>query len=106
MSTTETKDAVTEVKEWLAANWDPDLTVAEWWERLGASGWAAPALPEAKQKETEDPRLKRLLIRAVQRGSTPRVILLRPQASTRAVRRWLASSQMLFTHSTLWSNSS
>ena len=23
----------------------PDLTVAEWWERLGTSGWAAPTLP-------------------------------------------------------------
>jgi alkylation response protein AidB-like acyl-CoA dehydrogenase len=46
MSTTEAVDAVTEVKDWLAANWDPDLTVAEWWERLGSAGWAAPMLPE------------------------------------------------------------
>jgi alkylation response protein AidB-like acyl-CoA dehydrogenase len=46
MSTTESIDAVTEVKGWLAANWDPDLTVGEWWERLGTSGWAAPMLPE------------------------------------------------------------
>ena len=46
MSATETLDAVTEVKEWLSANWDPDLTVGEWWERLGTSGWAAPMLPE------------------------------------------------------------
>jgi alkylation response protein AidB-like acyl-CoA dehydrogenase len=46
MTTTDTVDAVTEVKEWLAANWDPDLTVGEWWERLGTSGWAAPMLPE------------------------------------------------------------
>jgi alkylation response protein AidB-like acyl-CoA dehydrogenase len=38
-------DAVTEVKDWLAENWDPDLTVGEWWERLGTSGWAAPGLP-------------------------------------------------------------
>lgn len=46
MPATETVDAVTEVKEWLAANWDPDLTVGEWWELLGTSGWAAPMLPE------------------------------------------------------------
>ena len=39
-------DAVTAVKEWLAANWDPDLSVRAWWERLGTSGWAAPSLPE------------------------------------------------------------
>ena len=34
-----------ELDAWLAENWDPDLTVAEWWQRLGSSGWAAPALP-------------------------------------------------------------
>ena len=39
-------DPVGEVKAWLEENWDPDLTVAEWWERLGLSGWAAPGLPE------------------------------------------------------------
>ncbi|HZT65325.1 MAG TPA: acyl-CoA dehydrogenase family protein [Acidimicrobiales bacterium] len=38
-------DVTTEVKAWLAENWDADLTVAEWWERLGTSGWAAPSLP-------------------------------------------------------------
>lgn len=38
-------DVVEEVNDWLAANWDPDLTVAEWWERLGLSGWAAPTYP-------------------------------------------------------------
>jgi alkylation response protein AidB-like acyl-CoA dehydrogenase len=42
---TEGSDAVTEVKGWLAENWDPDLTVAEWWERLGAAGWAVPTWP-------------------------------------------------------------
>ena len=39
-------DAVQAVNAWLEENWDPDLTVAEWWERLGLSGWAAPGLPE------------------------------------------------------------
>jgi alkylation response protein AidB-like acyl-CoA dehydrogenase len=38
-------DVVEEVNDWLATNWDPDLTVAEWWERLGLSGWAAPTYP-------------------------------------------------------------
>ncbi len=37
--------AVAEVTAWLEENWDPDLTVAEWWDRLGTSGWAAPTLP-------------------------------------------------------------
>jgi len=36
---------VGEVKAWLEENWDPELTVAEWWERLGTAGWAAPTLP-------------------------------------------------------------
>jgi alkylation response protein AidB-like acyl-CoA dehydrogenase len=43
---TPSTDAVEEVRAWLEENWDPDLTVAEWWERLGLSGWAAPGLPE------------------------------------------------------------
>ena len=35
-----------EVRAWLAENWDPDATVAEWWERLAHSGYAAPTFPE------------------------------------------------------------
>lgn len=38
-------DALDELDAWLDANWDPDLTVADWWELLGLSGWAAPSLP-------------------------------------------------------------
>jgi alkylation response protein AidB-like acyl-CoA dehydrogenase len=45
MTVTDT-DVVTELQAWLDENWDPDLTVADWWERLGLAGWAAPALPE------------------------------------------------------------
>ena len=44
--TSESTDAVTAVRSWLEENWDPELTVGEWWERLGLSGWAAPGLPE------------------------------------------------------------
>ena len=43
--TSPSTDAVEEVRAWLEENWDPDLTVAEWWERLGLAGWAAPGLP-------------------------------------------------------------
>ena len=39
-------DVTAEVTSWLEENWDPDLTVGEWWERLGTSGWAAPTWPE------------------------------------------------------------
>jgi len=40
------EDVRTEVKSWLEENWDPDLTVAEWWDRLARSGYAAPTFPE------------------------------------------------------------
>jgi alkylation response protein AidB-like acyl-CoA dehydrogenase len=40
-----TADVTAEVREWLGENWDPELTVGEWWERLGLSGWAAPTWP-------------------------------------------------------------
>jgi len=43
--TTDTDDLLDELRDWLRDNWDADLTVAEWWERLGTSGWAAPTLP-------------------------------------------------------------
>jgi alkylation response protein AidB-like acyl-CoA dehydrogenase len=36
----------TEVRAWLADNWDADLTVGEWWERLAHSGYAVPTFPE------------------------------------------------------------
>jgi alkylation response protein AidB-like acyl-CoA dehydrogenase len=38
-------DPLDDLKAWLADNWDPTLTVREWWERLGTSGWGAPAWP-------------------------------------------------------------
>ncbi len=43
--TTGTAELLSELRAWLGNNWDPDLTVAEWWERLGLAGWAAPGLP-------------------------------------------------------------
>ncbi|SRR5579875_194233 len=38
-------DPIAELLGWLEENWDPDLTVAQWWERLGLAGWSAPMLP-------------------------------------------------------------
>jgi alkylation response protein AidB-like acyl-CoA dehydrogenase len=40
-----TEVLLSDLRSWLDTNWDPDLTVAEWWERLGTAGWAAPGLP-------------------------------------------------------------
>ena len=39
------EDTLDELHAWLDDNWDPDLTVAQWWELLGLSGWCAPTLP-------------------------------------------------------------
>src|SRR5436309_12756829 len=39
-------DVTTEVTAWLEENWNPDLTVGDWWELLGYSGWAVPSWPE------------------------------------------------------------
>jgi alkylation response protein AidB-like acyl-CoA dehydrogenase len=41
-----TDDVRTEVRAWLDDNWDPDLTVADWWQRLADSGWGHPTWPE------------------------------------------------------------
>jgi alkylation response protein AidB-like acyl-CoA dehydrogenase len=38
-------DVITELHSWLDENWDPDLTVAEWWSLLGLAGWCAPTWP-------------------------------------------------------------
>ena len=37
---------IEEFRAWLETNWDEDITVREWWQRLGLAGWAAPTLPE------------------------------------------------------------
>src|SRR5690242_1754334 len=46
MSELTVEEVRAEVKAWLAENWDPKLTVGEWWERLANSGYAAPTFPE------------------------------------------------------------
>jgi alkylation response protein AidB-like acyl-CoA dehydrogenase len=38
-------DARADVRGWLEANWDPDLTLVEWRSRLADSGWGCPTWP-------------------------------------------------------------
>ena len=45
LSTDTTETVRTELTAWLDENWDPEITLAEWWGRLAAGGWAHPALP-------------------------------------------------------------
>jgi len=40
-----TDEVVDELRTFLEENWDPELTVREWWQRLGLAGWSAPGLP-------------------------------------------------------------
>ena len=40
MSQPTAEDVRAEVKAWLEENWDPDITVGEWWDRLARSGYA------------------------------------------------------------------
>ena len=39
-------EIIEELDQWLNENWDPEITVEEWWNRLGLSGWGAPMWPE------------------------------------------------------------
>ena len=69
-------DVVDEVTSWLEENWDPDLTVGEWWERLGSSGLGVP-------------RTARRLVRQGPRRARTASASSRPSASSgRWARRW------------------
>ena len=39
-------DVRSRVRAWIAENWDPQLTVREWWRRLADSGWGYPGWPK------------------------------------------------------------
>jgi len=51
-----------EVREWLAANWNPDMSLVEWRGRLADSGWGMPQWP----KECYGRDLPHALVRAVE----------------------------------------
>lgn len=36
-----------EAEAWFRANWDPELSLGDWWQRLAQSGWGFPSWPEA-----------------------------------------------------------
>ena len=41
----EQEDVRSEVKQWLADNWDPELALLDWRRKLVDSGWATPTWP-------------------------------------------------------------
>jgi alkylation response protein AidB-like acyl-CoA dehydrogenase len=46
MSTVTADEVRAEVREWLAANWDPDMSLVEWRSKLADSGWGMPQWPK------------------------------------------------------------
>src|SRR5712691_4385037 len=46
MSNVSEADVRAEVREWLAANWNPDLSLVEWRGKLADSGWGMPQWPK------------------------------------------------------------
>jgi alkylation response protein AidB-like acyl-CoA dehydrogenase len=47
MSNVSEADVRSEVRAWLAANWDPDMSLLEWRSKLADSGWGMPQWPQA-----------------------------------------------------------
>src|SRR5713101_3086242 len=62
MSNVSEADVRAEVREWLAANWNPDLSLVEWRGTLADSGWGMPQWP----KEWYGRGLPHALARAVE----------------------------------------
>ena len=92
--TTDT-DAVAEVKGWLDENWNPDLTVAEWWKLLGESGWAVPSWPVVwfgkgltslaqVAGKANDPSIRQKLMKLHSLGEVARFNSLRLKAAMQA----------------------
>ena len=47
MSKVSEADVRAEVRTWLAANWDPEMSLVAWRNKLVDSGWGMPQWPEA-----------------------------------------------------------
>jgi alkylation response protein AidB-like acyl-CoA dehydrogenase len=45
MTTASAEEAEEAVGGWIDANWDPDLTCAQWWQMLADAGYSHPMLP-------------------------------------------------------------
>ena len=45
MSEINIEEIKAELSEWIQDNWDPDITVSEWWKCLSDAGWSATSLP-------------------------------------------------------------
>jgi len=62
-------DAAFAVDEWLEANWDADLTVEVWWQRLADAGLTHPMLPAPWGRGWSAPQVTQLVDAMVGRGA-------------------------------------
>lgn len=46
MSELTREEVVAEVRAWIEENWDPTITVGEWWQRMADARYSHPMLPE------------------------------------------------------------
>ena len=54
-----------DVSTWLDANWDPSITVGEWWKRLASAGYAYPEWPRGMGGFDARPAERRLVTTAL-----------------------------------------
>ena len=45
--TAPTPDIRDEARTWAAAHWDPDMSVAQWWDLLADACYSLPSLPRS-----------------------------------------------------------
>ncbi|MEL6982966.1 MAG: acyl-CoA dehydrogenase family protein [Actinomycetota bacterium] len=58
-------DAVrVEASRWFAENWDPELALGEWWQRMADAGWSFPSWPEGCGGRGLSPAASRAALRA------------------------------------------
>jgi alkylation response protein AidB-like acyl-CoA dehydrogenase len=57
-----------DVEAWLDEHWSPDITVAEWWQRMAGAGRSNPQLPAPWGRGWSAPDVSRLVDAMVARG--------------------------------------
>jgi alkylation response protein AidB-like acyl-CoA dehydrogenase len=53
-----------EALAWFEGNWDPDMSLSEWWKRLAESGWGFPTWPSEWYGRSLAPHLTRAVLDA------------------------------------------
>ncbi|MBW8825517.1 MAG: acyl-CoA dehydrogenase family protein [Acidobacteria bacterium] len=66
-----TDDILRELDGWLVENWDPNLPLGEWWDRLARSGWAFAHYPVAWFGKGVAPAVAGAISRAVAAFGAP-----------------------------------